>query len=110
MIGQNSCFRGKFDFAMARAVGGISEVSEYLIPLLKFSGNTLIYKATWNDSEELKLNKILPLLNAELKSIIFNELPFNFGKRTIIKISPKAKCPDKYPRRQGIPKKRPLDI
>tara|TARA_Y100001968_G_scaffold214785_1_gene197598 strand:+ start:13002 stop:13745 length:744 start_codon:yes stop_codon:yes gene_type:complete len=107
-IGQDSNFRGKFDLAMARAVSTAPVVSEYLIPLLHAKGEALIYKGKWNKINQEELNKALIILNAKVSLIETKLLPGERGERNSIRLVPKGKCPAKYPRAIGLPKKYPL--
>ena len=108
VTGHQSKIRGNFDFAMARAVGSAPVVAEYLVPLLKENGEALIYKGKYLDSEIDSLSKALVFLKAEIKTIQQITLPEGKGERHLIRIIPNQNCPKMYPRKLGIPKKRPL--
>lgn len=106
--GHNLNLRNKFDVAMARAVASAPVVAEYLIPLLKPKGKAHIYKGKWSDKEQKELNQALLILNSKIQRIQKIQLPKDKGERNIIEISPIDICPKKYPRKIGIPLKRPL--
>ncbi len=108
ITGQNSNFRGKFDLAMARAVGRVSEVAEYLIPLIKSNGEALIYQGHWRQQDLQELNTALIPLHGTISKIDKTDLPGERGIRHQIRLKAINHCPEKYPRAVGIPKKRPL--
>ncbi len=110
LTGQNKNFRGMFDIAMARAVAKAPILAEYLIPLIKQSGEAILYKGKLNKVEEQELMHSLVPLNGKIKSIEKLFLPKNRGERNIIRLQlqPSRQCPSKYPRAIGIPSKRPL--
>ena len=106
--GQNPKYRGKFDIAMARAVGIDSVVAEYLVPLIKDSGEAVLFKGKWSLSDKETLESTLKILNSKINLIESIQLPASKGIRHQIRINLITKCPKKYPRAIGIPKKRPL--
>tara|TARA_Y100001968_G_C19170632_1_gene625451 strand:- start:72 stop:764 length:693 start_codon:yes stop_codon:yes gene_type:complete len=108
ITGHQEKLRGRFDFAIARAVAGAPVVAEYLVPLIKSQGQALIYKGKFLQAEKDNLIKGLIFLNAEIKTIQEINLPKDRGTRKIIRIIPNANCPNKYPRKTGVPAKRPL--
>ena len=106
--GKNKIFRGCFDYAIARAVAPATVVAEYLVPFLNSTGQALIYKGSWNETEQQILKKALTELNAETKQTHNFVLPDGRGIRNIIRICSNKKCPNEYPRSIGKPKKQPL--
>ena len=108
--GQNPTCRGKFDLAMARAVGSAPVVAEYLVPLLRRSGEGLLYRGRWHDTDDKELQSALTLLKARSLKLQRMELPSQRGARTLIRIGPEAATPDTYPRATGMPTKMPLGV
>ena len=106
--GRDTIFRGDFDYAIARAVAPATVVAEYLVPFLNLRGQALIYKGSWNETEEQILKKALIELNAEIRKTHNFSLPESRGIRNIIRIITTKKCPNQYPRSTGKPKKQPL--
>ena len=108
--GQDPSCRGTFDLAMARAVGAAPVVAEYLVPLLRRSGEGLLYRGRWHDTDDLELQSALTLLKARSLKLQRMELPSERGARTLIRIGPEAATPRAYPRATGMPSKMPLGI
>ncbi len=107
--GQNVTFRGKFNFAVARAVAKAPILAEYLIPLLRPTGEAILYKGQFVGSEHQALTKALIALKAKISNIENFHLPRNQGVRHAIRITSIEQCPEIYPRSEGIPSKNPLN-
>jgi len=108
--GQDPSCRGTFDLAMARAVGSAPVVAEYLVPLLRRTGEGLLYRGRWHDTDDKELQSALTLLKARSLKLQRMELPSQRGARTLIRIGPEAATPDTYPRATGMPTKMPLGV
>ena len=108
--GQDPSCRGTFDLAMARAVGAAPVVAEYLVPLLRRSGEGLLYRGRWHDTDDMELQSALKLLKARSLRVQRMELPSDRGARTLIRIGPEAATPRAYPRATGLPSKMPLGV
>ncbi|BDU50306.1 16S rRNA (guanine(527)-N(7))-methyltransferase RsmG [Haliovirga abyssi] len=99
--------REKFDIGVCRAVSELRVILEYIIPFLKVGGSFLAQKVNYEQELEEAKNA-LELLNGEVIKIDKMRLPFNGENRVVLNIK-KTKTTDKrYPRRAGIPVKRPL--
>ncbi len=108
ITGHKQSFRKGFDYALARAIAPAAVVAEYLIPFLNSTGQGLIFKGKWTNEEQNDLGKALIKLNAKVTKIQKFDLPDNRGPRNVIRIASIAKCPNKYPRAVGTPRKQPL--
>ncbi len=106
--GRDPILRNNFDYAIARAVASANVVAEYLVPFLNSTGQALIFKGEWSETEQKLLKKALTQLNAEIQRTQKFVLPNNRGIRNIIRIKSNNKCPNQYPRSIGKPKKHPL--
>ena len=106
--GRDPILRGNFDYAIARAVASTNVVAEYLVPFLNSTGQALIFKGEWSETEQQILKKALTELNAKIQQTHEFILPNNRGIRNIIRICSINLCPNKYPRSVGKPKKQPL--
>lgn len=99
--------REYYDIGLCRGVSKLNTILEYVIPFLKVNGVFLSQKME-GTGEENEANKALELLNSEILEVKRMELPYSKDARVIIKILKKDKSDKKYPRRAGIPLKRPL--
>lgn len=106
-LGNDSKYREKFDYAIARAVARMNVLSEYCMPFVKKSGSFIAYKG--KSEEELKeAEKAIEILGGKIKSVYKTELPLNSGERNIIEIEKIKNTPILYPRSNGKIKKSPL--
>ena len=108
LTGQDHCCRGLFDLAMARAVSTAPVVAEYLVPLLKPSGEALLFRGHWSPNDAKDLAKALRLLQADLIKMERRELPDNRGVRHQLRLRATLPCPATFPRPIGVPTKNPL--
>ena len=106
--GRDPSLRSNFNYAIARAVASANVVAEYLVPFLNSTGQALIFKGSWSETDQHMLQKALTQLNAEIQRTDKFKLPNNRGIRHVIRIKSIKKCPNKYPRSIGKPKKQPL--
>ena len=106
--GREPDLREKMDVVVARAVAGLPVLLEYALPLCKVGGWFLAMKGP-SVEEELGSAR---LAAAELGSKIDSVLkPYGRGhskQRTIVQVQKDLPTSERYPRRTGIPVKRPL--
>jgi 16S rRNA (guanine527-N7)-methyltransferase len=100
--------REKFDWAVARAVAKLSTLSEYLLPFVRVGGHMLAMKGDQGPTEVQQAQNAINMLGGELVELQKVTLPGVTEDRYLISIFKKAVTPTKYPRRVGIPIKRPL--
>lgn len=99
--------RENYDLGLCRGVSKLSTILEYIIPFLRVGGVFLSQKME-GTGEEAEASNALKVLNSEIVEIFNLNLPFSKDPRVVIKIEKKAPTDKKYPRRAGIPLKRPL--
>jgi 16S rRNA (guanine527-N7)-methyltransferase len=107
-LGKDSIFREQYDWAVARAVADLSVLSEYLLPLVKIGGKVIAMKSANSENEIKRARHALEILGGEITEKIKLDLPEGFGERILIVINKIAATPAAYPRRPGIPVKRPI--
>ena len=98
--------RENFDVALCRGVANLRIILEYMIPFIKVNGRFLPQKLNLNEVEESK--NALKILNAKINEIFEFELPESKDTRIILEILKLQKTNEKYPRKVGIPVKKPL--
>jgi 16S rRNA (guanine527-N7)-methyltransferase len=101
-------FRESFDWGIARAVARLDTLSEYLLPFVKIGGSMLAMKGAQGPSETQEAQRALQILGGDLTRVVQLILPGVTEDRYLITIKKIASTPDKYPRRIGVPNKRPL--
>lgn len=108
VIGNLPEHREKYDWALARAVASMPILMEYLLPLVQIGGRALAMKGESGPAEAHSADQGIYLLGGHLRQLIPLHLPGVEEDRYLVVIDKVAATPDKYPRRVGIPSKRPL--
>lgn len=107
-IGRDARFRENQDIVVSRAVAKLPVLLEYCLPLLKIGGHFIAYKGPDGLDEIDIAHKALKELGGEFiehKNFI---LPRENSHRTLIVFKKTQSSTDKYPRRPGLPLKKPL--
>ena len=104
---QDKNFRAQFDIVTARAVARMQILSELTIPFLKVGGKLLALKASNAPEELTDAKNALNLLFSKVEDNISYTLP-NGDPRYMTIVEKKKETPNKYPRKAGMPNKRPL--
>ncbi len=106
--GHNSSFREKFDLCVSRAVAGLPALSEYCLPFVRQGGLFVAYKSANANKEFANCQKVFSLLGGGCARMSTLPLPGTDSLRTFVIVSKEKETPSKYPRKAGIPAKRPL--
>jgi 16S rRNA (guanine527-N7)-methyltransferase len=101
-------WRSSFDYVCSRAVASLNILLEYAVPFLKIGGLAYLYKGPEYEEEIEAAQAALKTLGAEVEEIIELDVPGLEAERYLIVVKKMSNTPEKYPRRAGIPKKRPL--
>ena len=107
-IADEKKYRESFDFATARAVAQMNILTEYCLPLVKIGGVFVAMKLVGNDQEINDAKKAIEILGGKIKTTFQYSLPEDKQYELIV-IKKVKSTPQKYPRRPGIPKKRPIN-
>ena len=105
--GRDPELRGSFDLVSARAVAGLNVLLELALPLLTMGGRLLAMKGEAWQEELAQAAPALTLLGGAARPTYEYSLPGG-DRRAIVDIEKQSPTPDKYPRRPGMPNKRPL--
>jgi len=105
--GRDLQYRENFDIVTARAVTALPALLEYCLPFLKVGGIFLAMKGPSFEAELSAAENALKVLGGEYLGNEKFDLPGG-DERRILKIRKIAPCGEKYPRREGMPEKRPL--
>ena len=108
LSGRSRDCRGRFDWALARAVAAAPVVAEYLVPLLRPGGQALLYRGQWSAEDQQAMERAVLPLRAELRRVERQELPSGRGVRHAVVVAATGLCPQLYPRPVGVPAKLPL--
>jgi 16S rRNA (guanine527-N7)-methyltransferase len=107
-VGQDPAHRESYDWSVARAVANLPVLMEYLLPLTRIGGQALAQKGEDAPSQAQAAEHAMSLLGGELSRVIPVDLPGLAETRYLIVVRKVASTPAQFPRRPGIPGKRPL--
>jgi 16S rRNA (guanine527-N7)-methyltransferase len=107
-LGQMREHREKYDWGIARAVAKMSVLSEYLLPLIQVGGVMLAQKGEMGPSEVHTAEKAIKLLGGEVRQLLPVTLPGVVEERHLVLVDKVATTPPGYPRKPGVPGKKPL--
>ena len=107
-VGQMAAHREQYDWAVARAVADMPVLAEYLLPMLQVGGHMLAQKGVSGPVEVHKAEQALKMLGGRMRQLIPVTLPGVADERYLVVIDKIAATPGQYPRKSGIPAKKPL--
>ena len=99
--------RESFSIGLCRGVSKLPTILEYMIPFIEINGRFLVQKSIGTGEEESAQNA-LEILKSEIVEEKILNLPYCNDERKVIIIVKKEATDRKYPRKIGIPLKRPL--
>lgn len=105
--GQNPQYREKYDFATARAVANLTNLSEYCLPFVKVGGEFISMKSAASDDEIKSAENAIGILGGKIKNDTVFDLTEEMPRR-IIEIKKISQTPTKYPRPSAKIAKNPI--
>ncbi|GAC1620678.1 MAG: 16S rRNA (guanine(527)-N(7))-methyltransferase RsmG [Vulcanimicrobiaceae bacterium] len=116
-VGRNPAYRGRFASATARAVAGVTTVLEYAVPLLAVDGVCLLQRGGYADVERSAASDAGLVLGARLvgeyaviDGTVGSDVPGDADGRRLLVFAKSQPTAARFPRRAGIPAKRPLCV
>lgn len=100
-IGRSAAARGRFDLIVARSFGPPAVVAECGAPLMRVGGRAVISEPPGGEPARWPAAALGTLGMAPHVTVHAR----NWAYQVLAQVSP---CPDRYPRRVGVPVKRPL--
>ncbi|MPZ13837.1 MAG: 16S rRNA (guanine(527)-N(7))-methyltransferase RsmG [Chloroflexi bacterium] len=101
--------RERYDLATARAVGSVATLVELLVPLLRVGGRAVLMKTrTGIDEEIAAAASALDRLRCVVDAVEPVAPPDLCETRVLVVLRKVAATPPTYPRRPGVPARRPL--
>ena len=100
-------YREKIDIVVSRAVANLSVLSEYMLPFVKIGGFCICMKGPNIDDELENSKNAIKILGGKIEKVESLVLPGDL-ERNIIIIKKEKETPNSYPRKAGIPSKKPL--
>ena len=108
VLGQMQAYREQYDWALARAVAAMPVLAEFLLPLVRVGGRVLAMKGESGPAEAQTAERAMRVLGGHLRQLVPVHLPGVAEERYLVVVDKVAATPGNYPRRVGVPSKRPL--
>lgn len=108
ICGKDEDYRESFDFVLSRAVAELRILNEFCLPFVKKGGKFVALKGKNCEREINDAKNSFDVLKSKIVDSFAYVLPLAYGDRNILLIEKYDDIPAKYPRKAGIPKKRPL--
>lgn len=105
-IARDKAYRASYDIAVSRAVANLSTLSEYCLPFVKIGGKFVSYKSGDCADEVDNAKAAIHLLGGKINKI--DEFSYSNNSRSFIVIDKVMNTSNKYPRKAGLPSKKPL--
>lgn len=107
-LAKDEKYREKYDICVSRAVANLSVLLEYCIPFIKRGGKFISYKSISSEEELSESKNAQNKLCCKLNNNISFELPNTDIKRNFLIFEKFDNTANKYPRNNGMPRKKPL--
>lgn len=108
-MGRLTAYRSQFDLVTARAVAPLNTLVEYLLPFVRRGGLAVIYKGAGAPQEFVEARRAIDLLGGEAVRLAPVRVPLLGEQRFVLLVKKVRPTPDRYPRGQGLPRKKPLE-
>ncbi|MFC1925623.1 16S rRNA (guanine(527)-N(7))-methyltransferase RsmG [Chloroflexota bacterium] len=99
--------RERFDLAVSRAVGSLSTIAELALPFCRKGGLFIAPKKGQIEEEVSQARQAIDTLGGRLKEVK-EVVVEGLEPRSLVIIEKTGPTPQRYPRRAGVPAKRPL--
>ena len=106
--GRKRELREQYDVVLSRAVARLNVLSELCLPFVKVGGYFIALKGAQYESERAEAEQAVAMLGGKIVAVKPVKLPGLDDKRAIIYIRKEHHTPATYPRKAGIPEKKPL--
>lgn len=107
-IAHETQYREKFDIVLSRGVAPLATLSELTLPFCVIGGSFIAQKKGDIDQEISQASKAIGLLGGRLREVKRVELEEFSDERQLVIIDKVSPTPPQYPRRPGMPAKRPI--
>jgi len=101
-------YRESFGLVLSRAVAALPTLVELTLPFCAVGGSFIAPKKGSVEDEVSNADKAIATLGGKLRTVQKIELDEFADERYLVVIDKVAPTPEKYPRRAGVPAKRPL--
>ncbi len=107
-VGAQGAHREMYDAATARAVAQLNILAEYLLPLVRVGGFAIAQKGSTALVESQQASRAITILGGVIRPLIPVTIPRVEEARYLVVMKKIKPTPVAYPRRVGIPSRKPL--
>ena len=100
--------REQYDLVLSRAVARLAVLVEYMVPFCRVGGMCVAQKGAEVQGEVKDADHAIAVLGGQMRGIEMVELPGLRNPRSLLTIEKVSPTPERYPRRPGVPARRPL--
>ena len=101
-------FREVFDFAVCRAVAPMAALAELCLPLIRVGGEFLAQKTKKAEREVEDARHAVNVCGGHVLEPTYYQLVGMEIERMVVRVAKVESTPPLYPRRDGVPQRRPL--
>ncbi len=109
-VAHDAQFRERFELVLSRAVAPLPTLAELTLPFCTVGGSFVAQKKGAIDLEVSKASRAITMLGGNLREVKGVDLEEFSDKRWLIVVDKVMPTPQQYPRRPGIPAKRPIAL
>jgi len=107
-VAHQAQYREKFDLVLSRAVASLPTLVELTLPFCAVEGSIIAQKKGDIEGEVRRADRAVGLLGGSLREVKSIDLEELSDRRFLVIIDKVQPTPANYPRRPGIPKKKPI--
>lgn len=107
-LAREEAWRERLGVVVARALARLDVIAEYGMPLLREGGLLVAYKGPEGERELELLDAFREELGVGEATVVRRRLPHDWGERLLLVLTKRGRSDPRYPRREGVPEKRPL--
>ena len=107
-LAHQSELRESFDLAVTRGVAKLSTLAEYTLPFCRTGGKMVALKHGGIDGELAAATRALEVLGGRMGEVRPVDISGLTDNRVVVTVEKTGTTPHQYPRRPGMPAKRPL--
>lgn len=107
-LARDDLYRERFDIVVSRAVANLAVLSEYCLPFVNKEGIFVSYKSGIVDDELSSADNAINILGGQFDKIEKFRIPFTEYDRSLVFIQKIRETDKKYPRKAGVPSRKPL--
>lgn len=107
-LGRDPAHRDRYDRVVTRAVAPLPVLAELALPLLRVGGLLVAQKGPLAPEELEAGTRAAAEVGGEVRHIDAFALPVTGDARTLVVVGKTAVTPERYPRREGVPTRKPL--